>query len=97
MPKHKKPYAIRKRHIVGSIAFLMCFVMGSTSAAENGTEHSEKPAVKENENLDQIDEELLEFLGDFEEVDDETFELVLFHGLRDSEKNNENREGSTNE
>lgn len=29
-------------------------------------------------------DELLEFLADFGETDDDTFDLVLFYGLRDS-------------
>jgi len=46
--------------------------------------------------------ELLEFLAEFGELDEQTFELIVFHGLDDyqkenAQKNHDNNEGGSAE
>lgn len=83
------------RSLIPSSVFLICFAVGNVNAdnsddLNHDIKKTNKTNVSENNDADALDEELLNFLsdslGDFDKVDDETFDLVLFHGMRDSEK-----------
>ncbi len=93
----RKKGCINRLLLIRISAFFICLTAASVNAESIKTESTEhdnreikKHAITDEIN-DEINEELLEFLSDFDEVDDETFELVLFHGIRDLEKKQSNQ------
>lgn len=66
---------------IATCSLLCLLTTGSPIALAEGQSEDAKPSA-----------EMLEFLAEFEDVDDETFDMLLAHGLRDLREDEENRD-----
>ena len=78
------------------IAYIVCGLAISMPAS---TQEDGFSIVEKDVEQSEIPEaELLEFLAEFAGIDDETFELVVYHGVEDAEESaDEKEEGADND
>ncbi len=65
--------------------WLLLTITGLATPLFSSTVYAQADAKQQHEN-DIPDREMLEFLADYGDTDDETFDLIIFHGKQDSDK-----------
>jgi len=88
-----------------TICLLAFFVAQGVQNAANADEvaagkptKEENTAASKNSRSDKADKELLEFMSEFSDLDDSSFDLMIYHGVEDAkEEKSEDDEGEGHE